>query len=63
MKRGLSAIAAGIVFLILVIWPGTIITTVIPHCTTTQAGSYYVTLQVNPIHHRLIDPPLFRYRC
>jgi hypothetical protein len=53
MKRGLLAIAAGITFLILVTWLGTIITTVVPHRTTaqvqtTQAGPYSVTLQVNP---------------
>ena len=53
MKRGLLAIAAGIVFLILMTGLGTIITTVVAHRTTeqsqtTQAGPYSVTLQVNP---------------
>jgi hypothetical protein len=57
MKRGLLAIGLGIVFLILITWIGTLLTSIIPqHPTaqlqTTQAGPYQVSLQVNP------NPPL-----
>ena len=57
MKRGLLAIALGIVFLILMIWIGTLLDSIVPHgvtaqVQTAQAGSYHVTLQVNP------NPPL-----
>ncbi len=52
MKRGLLAIALGIAFLILMIWIGTFLDSVVPHgvtaqVQTTQAGPYHVTLQVN----------------
>src|SRR6266566_8397968 len=57
MKRGLLAIGLGIVFLILITWIGTLLTSIIPrHPTaqlqTAQAGLYQVSLQVNP------NPPL-----
>ena len=57
MKRGLLAIALGIAFLILMIWIGTLLDSIVPHgitaqVQTTQAGPYHVTLQVNP------NPPL-----
>ena len=57
MKRGLLAIGLGIVFLILITWIGTLLTSIIPrHPTaqlqTAQAGPYQVSLQVNP------NPPL-----
>ena len=53
MKRSLLAIALGIAFLILMIWIGTMLDSIVPHGITaqaqaTQAGSYHVTLQVNP---------------
>ncbi len=57
MKRGLLAIALGIAFLILMIWIGTLLDSIVPHgvtaqVQTAQAGPYHVTLQVNP------NPPL-----
>jgi hypothetical protein len=57
MRRNLLVVALGITFLILMTWLGTIITTLVPHrvtaqVQTVQAGSYQVTLQVNP------NPPL-----
>jgi hypothetical protein len=57
MKRSLLAIGLGIVFLILITWIGTLLTSIIPqHPTaqlqTAQAGPYQVSLQVNP------NPPL-----
>ena len=57
MRRGLLAIALGIAFLILMIWIGTLLDSIVPHrvtaqVQTAQAGPYHVTLQVNP------NPPL-----
>jgi YtkA-like protein len=57
MKRGLLAIALGIAFLILMIWVGTLLDSIVPHgntaqVQTTQAGPYHVTFQINP------NPPL-----
>ncbi len=57
MKRGLLAIALGIAFLIVMIWIGTLLDSIVPHgvtaqVQTAQAGPYHVTLQVNP------NPPL-----
>lgn len=57
MKRGLLAITLGIVFLILMIWIGTFLDSVVPRgvtaqVQTVQAGPYHVTLQVHP------NPPL-----
>lgn len=57
MKRSLLVIALGITFLIVMTWIGTILTSIIPQrataqVQTTQAGSYTVTLRVNP------NPPL-----
>ena len=53
MKRGLLAIALGIVFLILMIWIGTFLDSAVPRgvtaqVQTVQTGPYHVTLQVNP---------------
>ena len=53
MKRGLLVIALGIVFLILVTWIGTLLDSATPHTVTApvqtaQAGTYHLTLQVNP---------------
>jgi YtkA-like len=57
MRRSLLVIAVGLTFLILMTWLGTLITSIIPHHVTAQeqtvrAGSYQVTLDVNP------NPPL-----
>jgi hypothetical protein len=57
MKRGLLAIAVGIIFLILITWIGTLLTSIVPHrvtpqAQTAQAGPYQVTMQVTP------NPPL-----
>ena len=57
MKRSLLAIALGIAFLILMIWIGTMLDSIVPHgvtakVQTAQAGPYHVTFQVNP------NPPL-----
>ncbi len=57
MKRGLLAIALGIIFLILITWIGTLLTSIVPHrvtpqAQTAQAGPYQVTMQVTP------NPPL-----
>jgi hypothetical protein len=57
MRRGLLAIALGIAFLILMIWIGTLLDSVVPHgvtapVQTARAGPYHVILQVNP------NPPL-----
>jgi archaellum component FlaG (FlaF/FlaG flagellin family) len=57
MKRGLLAIALGIAFLILMIWIGTLLDSIVPHgvtaqVQTAQAGPYHVTFQVKP------NPPL-----
>ncbi len=57
MKRGLLAIALGIIFLILITWIGTLLTSIVPHrvtpqAQTAQAGPYQVTMQVSP------NPPL-----
>jgi hypothetical protein len=53
MKRGLLAIGLGIIFLILITWIGTLLTSIIPHqatpqAQTAQAGPYQVTMQVSP---------------
>jgi hypothetical protein len=53
MKRGLLAIALGIIFLILITWIGTLLTSIVPHrvtaqSQTAQAGPYQVTMQVSP---------------
>jgi YtkA-like len=53
MKRGLLAIALGIIFLILITWIGTLLTSIVPHRVTPQAqtakaGPYQVTMQVSP---------------
>jgi hypothetical protein len=53
MKRGLLAIALGIVFLLVMIWIGTLLDSVVPRGVTAQvqtgqAGPYHVTLQVHP---------------
>jgi len=53
MKRGLLAIALGIIFLILITWIGTLLTSIVPHrvtpqAQTAQAGPYQVTMQVSP---------------
>jgi hypothetical protein len=53
MRRGLLAIALGIFFLILMVWIGTVLDSVVPRgvtaqVQTVQAGPYHVTLQVNP---------------
>ncbi len=53
MKRSLLAIGLGITFLILLTWLGTLLTSIVPHRVTAQvqtveAGSYSVTLTVNP---------------
>ncbi len=57
MKRGLLAIAVGIIFLILITWIGTLLTSTVSHrvtpqAQTAQAGPYQVTMQVSP------NPPL-----
>ncbi len=57
MKRGLLAIALGIIFLILITWIGTLLTSIVPRrvtpqAQTAQAGPYQVTMQVTP------NPPL-----
>ncbi len=57
MKRGLLAIALGIIFLIIITWIGTLLTSIVPHrvtpqAQTAQAGPYQVTVQVSP------NPPL-----
>src|SRR5215471_8399861 len=53
MKRGLLAITLGIVFLVVMIWIGTLLDSVVPRAVTAQvqtgqAGPYHVTLQVKP---------------
>ena len=57
MRRSLLVVAVGLTFLALITWLGTLITSIIPHHVTAQeqtvrAGSYQVTLDVNP------NPPL-----
>ena len=57
MRRSLLVVAIGLTFLVLITWLGTLITSIIPHRDTAQeqtvrAGSYQVTLDVNP------NPPL-----
>lgn len=57
MKRGLLAIALGVIFLILITWIGTLLTSIVPHrvtpqAQTAQAGPYQLTMQVSP------NPPL-----
>jgi hypothetical protein len=53
MKRALLIIAIGIAFLILMTWIGTLLDSAVPHTVTApmqtaQAGTYHLTLQVNP---------------
>ena len=57
MRRSLLVVAVGITFLILLTWLGTLVTSIVPHHATAQeqtahAGTYQVTLLVNP------NPPL-----
>ena len=57
MRRNLLVVVLGILFLILITWLGTIITTSVPSRVTAQvqaaqAGPYQITLQVEP------NPPL-----
>jgi hypothetical protein len=53
MKRALLIIAVGIAFLILMTWIGTLLDSAVPHTVTApiqtaQAGTFHLTLQVNP---------------
>ena len=57
MKRALLIIAIGIAFLILMTWIGTLLDSAVPHTVTApvqtaQAGTFHLTLQVNP------NPPM-----
>ncbi len=61
MKRGLLAIALGIIFLFLTTWIATLLTSIIPHrvtpqAQTAQAGPYQVTMQVTPNPPRITQP-------
>jgi len=53
MKRALLIIALGIAFLILMTWIGTLLDSAVPRTVTApvqtaQAGTYHLTLQLNP---------------
>jgi YtkA-like protein len=57
MKRALLIIAIGIAFLILMTWIGTLLDSAVPPTVTApvqtaQAGTFHLTLQVNP------NPPM-----
>jgi YtkA-like len=61
MKRGLLAIALGIIFLIVITWIGTLLTSIVPHPVTAQsqtarAGPYQVTMQVSPNPPSITQP-------
>ncbi|HZR44604.1 MAG TPA: FixH family protein [Ktedonobacteraceae bacterium] len=61
MKRNLIIVGLGIVFLIVMTFIGTVVTEILPHrptprVQTAQAGSYQITLQVDPNPPSITQP-------